>query len=211
MPLTDLVTIVGPASEAVPVVEEFRRRGIRANYSFNSRGQELIAPVVVLLEASWPLHNPERYALVVRADASSTSVLRAVSMGASAVVDRTIHPVDLVDLVLRLRPGWVEMSSPIARALNDHAPERLVTLTSEEADWLTALAAGEGAAEISHAIGLSERELYRRLRLLYRRMNVRGREGAIAVAARAGYIDWNGSYPLRTPALSAWMEALPSM
>ncbi|RPF19994.1 helix-turn-helix transcriptional regulator [Myceligenerans xiligouense] len=86
--------------------------------------------------------------------------------------------------------GRVVLSEAVARRLagrarSDQGPG---DLTEAEARWLVGLARGTSVVDLATAEAYSERAMYRRLSDLYRKMGVRTRGEAIAVASRHGLI-----------------------
>lgn len=69
------------------------------------------------------------------------------------------------------------------------APINLNPLTEREAECLRWAAQGKTSWEIGHILGLSERTANFHIRNACAKMNVRGRQAAIAQALRAGYLD----------------------
>jgi DNA-binding CsgD family transcriptional regulator len=65
----------------------------------------------------------------------------------------------------------------------------LGSVSEVDIEWLHALARGERTADIALAQGRSERDLYRQLRQLYRRLGVENRAGAIWMASRMGWLE----------------------
>ena len=69
------------------------------------------------------------------------------------------------------------------------APIDLNPLTEREAECLRWAAQGKTSWEIGHILGLSERTANYHISNACAKMNVRGRQAAIAQALRAGYLD----------------------
>ena len=65
----------------------------------------------------------------------------------------------------------------------------LDTLSRVEADWLRALGRGTTVTALAGRSSYSEREVYRRLGALYRKLGARNRAEALVAAARFGLLE----------------------
>ena len=61
-------------------------------------------------------------------------------------------------------------------------------VSTDEADWLRAMAAGATVAEIAVDVGYSERAMFRNLKALYTRIGARNRTEALLWASRHGLL-----------------------
>ncbi len=64
----------------------------------------------------------------------------------------------------------------------------MADMSEEERGWLRALAAGQTVTVLAHRSAYSERELYRRLRRLYRKLGANGRVEAMLKASNWGLL-----------------------
>ena len=80
-----------------------------------------------------------------------------------------------------------EMVVDMARSAASGAPGR--PLRNQEVAWLRALAEGLTIREVAERSAYSEREMFRKLRRLYRKMGVGGRIPALIRASRWGLLD----------------------
>jgi DNA-binding NarL/FixJ family response regulator len=62
-------------------------------------------------------------------------------------------------------------------------------LQDSELTWLQSLARSATVADLGESAGYSEREMYRRLNAIYRKMGVRSRTEALLKASRLGWIN----------------------
>ena len=98
------------------------------------------------------------------------------------------------DVVLVLDAGLRGMTilpSAMARSLASMEGERsrARTLTSSQQAWLRELAAGTTVHELAFKVGFSEREMYRRLRMIYAKLGVRTRTEALILASASGLLE----------------------
>ena len=78
-----------------------------------------------------------------------------------------------------------EVAVALARESHGVKPE---LLEENELGWLQSLAARTTVAKLGHQAGFSEREMYRRLRDVYRKMGVTNRTDALLKASRLGWL-----------------------
>lgn len=160
--------------------------------------QEPRTVVLLTLEtaADWSLlaqlrqERTDVVVIAVLSDASLTAYVRAVAAGAVTVLPRDAA-VDLVkhifDEALR---GFSVLPVDVVQALAARyqtvgdGPE----LDSKELGWLRELADGATVAQVAERSGYSERAMFRLLRGLYRRLEVKNRTEALMVAQRRGWL-----------------------
>jgi len=129
------------------------------------------APTVALL----PAPRPGDYQMALRFGAAG-------AVAQDAAVQEII---DVIDAALR---GAVLLPLEVARALADGSvpiPET-IELDDQVADWLRALSQGVPISTIARTAGYSERQMYRQMQQLYRRIGARNRGEAISMAAKWG-------------------------
>lgn len=86
--------------------------------------------------------------------------------------------------------GFCLLRLTVAAALSDPPPpSERQSLSPWEVKWLQRLADGNTVAELGDEVGYSEREMFRLLQRLYRRMGARTRIEAIVKAARMGLLS----------------------
>ncbi|HUG46808.1 MAG TPA: hypothetical protein VMP67_00165 [Candidatus Limnocylindria bacterium] len=114
---------------------------------------------------------------------------RALAEGALTVLDWRASPDDIVAALQAALAGRSLIAPPVMRAvLAPSTADEGALLTEQEHGWLRALADGATVAGLAQAAHYSEREMYRRLRSVYRRLGVEGRAAAIAAAVRQGIV-----------------------
>lgn len=136
------------------------------------KGHAQLRSVVLL----WPFSLP-----------LAASALRA---GAVHVLPRNADAESLRRVVAEVRRGIVSVpiellrvaTAPTANSLSSARP------TDDELAWLRALGHGSTVASLAESAGLSERVMYRRLSLLYRRLSVSGRIQAMMLGREEGWL-----------------------
>jgi len=98
------------------------------------------------------------------------------------------------DVVLALDAGLRGMAilpASLARSLasTEGNRTRARALSSSQQAWLRELASGTTVHDLASQVGFSERETYRRLRLIYRAMGVRTRTEALILASASGMLE----------------------
>ena len=122
--------------------------------------------------------------LAVLIDARQEAYRRAFLAGAVSAADWEARPDHLVRVLSAALDGNVLLPTRIVRALCNTYNKKPEWLSAAELKWLRLLAHGETTATIARHASYSERHMHQLLHNLYRRMGVRNRSEAIAVAAR---------------------------
>jgi DNA-binding NarL/FixJ family response regulator len=123
-------------------------------------------------------------------DPSPSAYGDALRRGASAAV---MHDAQLDEIMAVIAGALVHRSVlpvEVARFLADacgSAAEHPV-LSGEELGWIAALSTGTTVSRLASTAGYSEREMYRRLRVLYGRLGAHSRLEAISNAVRSGLL-----------------------
>ncbi len=115
--------------------------------------------------------------------------LRAGATGAVAV-DASLD--EVVDVVVAALHGQTLMPLAVARALARSArgaKAHVRRLRAEEVGWLRGLADSLTVSSLARSTGYSEREMYRLLAALYRRMGAASRTEALLLAQQWGVLD----------------------
>jgi DNA-binding NarL/FixJ family response regulator len=115
---------------------------------------------------------------------------RALEAGASTIIGEDVSLAELVDVVHAALSNRTLVSIDILQAFaTSSAGTAPALLAPHETEWLRALARGTTVASVAHEACYSEREMYRVLGRLYRRIGAANRAEAIALAARRGLLD----------------------
>ncbi|GEM_PF-6408121 len=119
--------------------------------------------------------TPANYQMVLRCGAVGAIAQSAPIHEIVRVLDAALHGMALlpVELVRSLTGGPVP------------TPE-VLELSGQLVGWLRALSQGSSIASIAQTAGYSERQMYRQMQRLYRRIGARNRREAIAIATRWG-------------------------
>jgi two-component system nitrate/nitrite response regulator NarL len=130
----------------------------------------------------------EAAVVAVLSDGSPASHREALCSGAAAAVAENESVEEIVEVVLAASEGRARLPFEIARTLAT-APAAAAPVSTQERGWLRSLARGATVAELAHDSCYSERELYRRLGRLYRRLGAETRAEALVRAAKAGILQ----------------------
>lgn len=107
---------------------------------------------------------------------------------AAAAAARTEEIVGVVKAALERRAS-LPMAIAHALAEGRGSPPDESIVSTQEIEWLRAIANDTTVADLAVRAGYSEREMYRALSRLYRRMGVSSRVQALIAAARWGLLD----------------------
>jgi DNA-binding NarL/FixJ family response regulator len=120
---------------------------------------------------------------------------RALRRGAHAAVAWSSSPLEIVEAVRAARDGRTVLPTAVARSLARSSMDRPrgTPLLAREVHWLRVLAGGGSVVQLARAEGYSQREIFRRLSDVYRRMGARNRHEAIALAGQWGLLGGAGS------------------
>jgi DNA-binding NarL/FixJ family response regulator len=125
---------------------------------------------------------------------SSEQYQAAIRAGAVSVLPRDAEPSAVKAAVEALVTGWsmlpVAEVRTMGRRLARSAPAANISV--DELAWLRMLADGTTIAVLADKVGYSEREMFRLLGHLYRRLGAESRTEALVNAARAGLLDPTG-------------------
>ena len=134
--------------------------------------------------------DPALLLIALLLDPSPPTYGGALRRGACAAVLHDAQLDDIVAVIAGALAHRAVLPVEVARSLADacgSAPER-PTLSGEELRWIAALGAGTTVSRLAFTAGYSEREMYRRLRVLYGRLGAQSRVEAIANAVRFGLL-----------------------
>lgn len=123
---------------------------------------------------------------LVRCD-DATSEIRALHAGAAAVETWDVDATTLGLIVDLVAGNQAVVPKSLVPRLAAARQEALVT--DDEMQWLASLASGTTVAELAARFAYSEREMYRRLSDMYRRIGARDKVHALLIAVKMGLID----------------------
>jgi DNA-binding NarL/FixJ family response regulator len=125
-------------------------------------------------------------------DDTVTTHVRALVSGAAAAVSRDAQPSAVCALVEAVIGGRTVLPIDVLRSLtsatSDPTEPGVRTPTPQQMEWLRHLSAGMTVAELAERAGFSERMMFRLLRQLYERMQVKGRTEALLLARERGWL-----------------------
>jgi DNA-binding NarL/FixJ family response regulator len=130
--------------------------------------------------------SPDTGCVVLVADPGPARYRQLLESGASALpsdssADDVVLAVEAATRALACLPATVLR----AAGRDDGDPP---AVSRREVSWLRALGAGETVGEVARTAGYSQREMYRLLRDLYRRLGADNRTGALLRADRLGLL-----------------------
>jgi DNA-binding NarL/FixJ family response regulator len=135
--------------------------------------------------------NQDLIVVALLTDSSTQAYVQAVRSGAATAVPRDA-PVDTVRRVFEeALVGRCVLPIQVVKLLAAEHVDSVQNsrrIPSKEINWLRELANGSTVAELAEKNGYSERAMFRLLRNLYARMNVRTRTEALIKANREGWL-----------------------
>lgn len=132
---------------------------------------------------------PDSVVVTVVDDYSLETVRDSLAAGASGAISRDAAADDVALALAAAISNSTVMPLDLARRLAEHTrQDRPADVDQSEVGWLQSLAERKTVAQLGDSAGYSEREMYRRLRRLYRKMGVGGRTEALIMASRLGWI-----------------------
>lgn len=146
---------------------------------------------------SQPGQLPGCQFVAVLGNPSPQAYTQAICSGAATAVSQDAGIEHIRDAVLAALQGLTLLPTNVVRsiALSDDGRGE-GGLSGEEARWLRFLARGGTVTQLARASGFSEREMYRRLKHVYRRLGVETRAQALVRASSLGLFgSANGSNP----------------
>ena len=147
--------------------------------------------LTVMAAADWKLLadlcdvRPEVVIVVLLADVSVASYLRAISAGAAGAMPRAGSGTQLRAVFEAAVAGDALLPAEVVRALARGGPEAQTSAdhpTAKEISWLRDLADGVSVARIAEHSDYSERMMFRLLRALYQRLGAANRREALKLA-----------------------------
>lgn len=182
--LTGLSSANGYLFEIVEEPFEWLRRRSRPLLIAGVLGTEDLDVVVALMS-----DVPDSVVVTLLDEVDLGSVRASLAAGAAGALSRHAGA---GELVLALNAAIADstllpthMARLLAATIGEEAPS---CLEEVEVGWLQSLAGSVTVASLSSSAGYSEREMYRRLKAMYRKMGVGSRTEALLKASRLGWI-----------------------
>jgi len=194
LPYDDQVEVVATAQgdpEIVLAADVCERADVMLIDAFKRIAGGIDAAIKVLAE------DPE-FAVAVFTDADDLRLmLQALRVGVRGYLLKSAKPPDLVDMLVRLRNGEVvvdhrlatEAALMAARTIDlGDWPGAHLGLTHREGELLTLLGQGIASRTAAEKMGLSNETVRTHTRNLYRKLQVRDRAAAVAIAWKEGLV-----------------------
>ncbi len=143
---------------------------------------------------------PETEIMVVSVLGDETTVVKAITLGASGYLLKDASPIDVRDAVRNLKAGRSPISTSIARYIvksiqartaGDPSQPAPVSLTERERDILWAIAKGFSYKEIARNLEMSHHTVPTHIKNIYRKLEVHSRGEAVFEALQSGLIALN--------------------
>jgi DNA-binding NarL/FixJ family response regulator len=134
--------------------------------------------------------RPDLPIVAVIPDASVPAQVRAIVSGATAALPRDATPETVQQVLKAAADGVSVLPTEVVRALSTRreAEPSEPGLSDRELEWLRELAKGTTVAQLAERAGYSERAMFRLLRTLYGRLQVRNRTEALMHAQQRGWL-----------------------
>jgi DNA-binding NarL/FixJ family response regulator len=135
--------------------------------------------------------RPDVVVVAVLEETDLSTYVRALAAGAVSAVPRDAPPEVVLQIFEAAASGRSLIPIEVVRILassEDPAPESQELPSPREIEWLQHLASGVTVAQLADRAGYSERAMFRLLRSLYGRLNVRTRTEALMFARERGWL-----------------------
>lgn len=130
--------------------------------------------------------------VAVLASADEVNPVPVLRCGAHAVVRWSDSPDEIATVTRSALTGLTVLPTPVVHELARSTPAVADApwhgVSSDDVRWLRTLARGGSVVQLAREEGYSQREVFRRLASLYRRMGAANRQEAIALAASWGLL-----------------------
>ena len=136
--------------------------------------------------------NPATHCLILTVFGDNRSVLDAIEAGADGYVLK--DTADITGAIVEVASGHVPLSPAVAahvleRMRATHSPAaRDYALTPRETETLEQLARGRSYREAAHALGISHHTVADHVKMIYKKLSVHSRGGAVYKGLQAGLI-----------------------
>jgi DNA-binding NarL/FixJ family response regulator len=135
--------------------------------------------------------QPDVVVVAVLEDTGVDAYVRALAAGAVSAVPRDTPPEGMRQVFEAAVSGTSLLPTDVVRVLlsrGEPAPDSSEMPSPREIEWLQQLAAGLTVAQLADQTGYSERAMYRLLRSLYAKLNVKTRMEALMLAHERGWL-----------------------
>lgn len=135
--------------------------------------------------------RPDVIVVAILEDAGVTAYVRALSAGAVSAVPRDAAPEGIRQVFEAAMRGISLLPVEVVRALaspGERSPQAQDAPTAHEIEWLQQLAGGVTVAQLADRAGYSERAMFRLLRSLYAKLDVKSRTEALMLAHERGWL-----------------------
>ena len=141
---------------------------------------------------------PDVALVVLLADAEPESYLAGLRAGARGFVPAGAQLPQIAAIVSGAARGFRLLPPAVVRALcRSLVTESRPEVPAREQEWLRQIARGVTVADLAQRSAYSEREMYRLLGAVYRRLGANNRTEALFAAQRAGLLDDGGTAAAR--------------
>ncbi|MBT0769498.1 response regulator transcription factor [Kineosporia sp. J2-2] len=147
--------------------------------------QELVGDIVAQVPRG---RRPAVRLALLLADRDPRSYARALHLGAVGLVPLESELPDLIHVLSSAQRNRTVLPVDVVRALARSVSAVGTELSEAERAWLTELAGGRTVGDLARRSSYSEREMYRVLARLYRRLGATNRAAALIAAQRAGLL-----------------------
>lgn len=139
--------------------------------------------------------HPHTPVVAVSAESGLSTFARLIRVGAVAVVTESESAEDVWHAIADALGGHVFVTIELVQGMAGLVPDTDEVgrwLSDEEVGWLRAMAAGATVLELADDVGYSERAMFRRLKEMYKRIDVDNRTEALLWASQRGVLASEG-------------------
>ncbi|WP_193518720.1 helix-turn-helix domain-containing protein [Nocardiopsis kunsanensis] len=146
--------------------------------------------------------SPNLKLVAILSESTPKNVHDALNFGVTSVITWDFHPTDMRKAIQLTANGYSCIPQESMELLSSLAPGARTAdaLSDHESKWLKTMAMGKPISYIATQENFSEREMFRRLSVMYRKMGVRNRFQAVARAAQWGVLPYKEIFAADTPA-----------
>ncbi len=189
-PDMEVLAEAGSADEGLEAIQKLRRSRVVVLVGLGLSGEHDAFWLIRAIRERFPSHA----ILGCGANADSTSISRALFVGADGFVDKNVDPVVFLGSLRRAADHEMVLAGPAPSAVGhiadgiDRRREVEIKLTERERQVLVVAAEGLTAREIAVRLGVRERTVTTHLARIYGKLGVGSRLAAIRLAAQSGLV-----------------------